>query len=89
VQESIKKAFKRNAKIAPDPSIPVKRPHPLWKAIVVPSGDRVGGLICLVATSVAEVASYAPAVETVLRNEQSQWGQLTAKIEVPTGREKP
>jgi hypothetical protein len=39
------------------------------------------------ATAAAEVARYAAAVETVLRNEQSQWGQLTAKIEVSTGSE--
>jgi hypothetical protein len=29
-----------------------------------------------------KVADYAVAVETVLRNEQSQWGQLTAKVDV-------
>jgi SMODS and SLOG-associating 2TM effector domain 1 len=30
----------------------------------------------------AEIAKYAAAVEAVLRTEQSQWGQLTAKLEV-------
>ena len=28
----------------------------------------------------AEVAAYAAAVETIFRNEQAQWGQLTAKV---------
>lgn len=31
----------------------------------------------------AEIANYAAAIETVLRAEQSQWGQLTAKLEIP------
>jgi SMODS and SLOG-associating 2TM effector domain 1 len=34
------------------------------------------------ADAAAKVAAYATAVETILRNEQSQWGQLTAKIHV-------
>jgi SLOG in TRPM, prokaryote/SMODS and SLOG-associating 2TM effector domain 1 len=41
------------------------------------------------ASAAQRVAAYADAVETVLRNEQSQWGQLTAKIELqPGGEEK-
>jgi len=34
------------------------------------------------ATATAEIAMYAAAVETVLRTEQSQWGQLTAKLDL-------
>jgi hypothetical protein len=34
------------------------------------------------ADAAGKVAEYAVAVETVLRNEQSQWGQLTAKLDV-------
>ena len=34
------------------------------------------------ADAAAKVAAYAVAVETVLRNEQSQWGQLAAKLDV-------
>lgn len=37
----------------------------------------------------AEVAAYATAVERVLRNEQSQWGQLTAEIEIPGPGDQP
>lgn len=32
---------------------------------------------------VAEIAKYAAAVEAVLRTEQSQWGQLTASLDMP------
>jgi hypothetical protein len=35
------------------------------------------------ATAAAQVAAYASAVEAVLRNEQAQWGQLTAELEIP------
>ena len=41
------------------------------------------------AKAVAEVAAYVSAVEAVLRNEQAQWGQLTAEIEIPGQGEQP
>lgn len=41
------------------------------------------------ASAAAEVAAYAAAVETVFRNEQSQWGQLTAKIDASSGGKGP
>jgi SMODS and SLOG-associating 2TM effector domain 1 len=41
------------------------------------------------AAAAAEVAAYANVVETVLRKEQAQWGQLTAEIEIPGQGEHP
>jgi SMODS and SLOG-associating 2TM effector domain 1 len=41
------------------------------------------------AEAAAKVAAYAGAVEAVLLKEQAQWGQLTAKIEVPGVDERP
>ncbi len=41
------------------------------------------------AAAAEQVASYAGAVEAVLRKEQAQWGQLTAEIEIPDQGEQP
>src|SRR6266536_1755396 len=41
------------------------------------------------AAAAEQVASYAGAVEAVLRKEQAQWGQLTAEIEIPGQGEQP